>query len=301
MSEVVFQQLLQLLLLMGVGYGLGKLNLIEEACSLMLSKLILQVTMPALILTSVLSNMDTGTLALQDICVAGGLLVIALPLIALLCSRYLPKQTRALYAFMIMYPNVGFIGFPLLLALYGSSAMLYTAIINMAFNISLFSLGVWIMDEQSRKRCSHKQLCSPGILASLLALLFYFMRLQLPTVILQPLELLGTMTTPLAMLMIGATLSAYPLHEVLLDKKLSLFTLLHNLALPLMFYPIITLWIQDAMLQGITLIILSMPVANGAALFARQYHHDEALASKAIFLSTLFSVVTIPWLVTLLS
>ena len=145
-----------------------------------------------------------------------------------------------------------------------------------------------------------RDLFSPGVIASLVALLIYAMNVSFPQVVSNPISLIGDMTTPLAMLIIGATLSQYKMKDVFLDFKVYLFVLIIDLVIPILFYPLIQIFINDAMIQGISLIILAMPVANGAVLFAKNYNQDEFLAAKTVFISTLMSIITIPILVYLL-
>lgn len=302
MSQIVFQQMLQLLLLIGIGYVLGKINLTDEYFLRKVTSFILNITMPAMILVSVISTPHTTSLAYKDLLISMMILVVLLPVFSIGCMKCLPnKKIQSLLAFMTMYPNVGFIGFPLLSAMYGTESILYTALITMAFNISLFTIGVWLMGHSSHTmRFSLKKFLSPGMITSLLALLFYCFHITCPLIIVQPLKLLGDMTTPLAMLVIGATLSSYAIVSTLSDRRVYLFTAFVNVIVPLLFYPFIKLCIQQEMIQGITFIILAMPIANGAVLFAKQYQGDEFLATKALFLSTLCATFTIPLLVQLL-
>ena len=204
--------------------------------------------------------------------------------------------------FMMMFPNVGFMGFPLMQAIFGNESILSTAVINMGFNLSLFTLGVWVMSyDQKEKRKFHiKNLLSPGVIASLAALVIYVLNVSFPQVVSNPISLIGDMTTPLAMLIIGATLSQYKMKDVFLDLKVYLFVLIIDLVIPILFSPLIKMFINDVMIQGIALIILAMPVANGAVLFAKKYNQDEFLAAKTVFISTLMSIMTIPILVYLL-
>ena len=106
-----------------------------------LTNLVLNLTMPCMILSSVMNSIDTPALPLKDIIIAMFILVIILPVAAFLMIRRI-KTNQGLYLFMIMYPNVGFIGFPLMQSIFGSEAILATAIINMGFNLSLFTLGI---------------------------------------------------------------------------------------------------------------------------------------------------------------
>ena len=226
------------------------------------------------------------------------ILVIILPVAAFLMIRRI-KTNQGLYLFMIMYPNVGFIGFPLMQSIFGSEAILATAIINMGFNLSLFTLGIVAINYGENKLTSFdlKKIFSPGVISSILAVLIYTFKLTFPYVIVEPINSIGMMTTPLAMLVIGATLSVYHLKDIFSDYTVYLFTLLIDLIIPILFYSVILLFIKDSMIRGITLIILAMPVANGAVLFARSNGQDEFLAAKTVFISTMLAIFTIPSLV----
>ena len=228
----------------------------------------------------------------QDLFLSMIILIIILPIFAYLCLKISSLKDKSLYLFMIIYPNVGFIGFPLLQSLFGKQSLLLTALINMPFNLSLFTLGMMIMS--NNKSFQIKKLITPGIIASLIAVLLYIFSISLPETLLQPIQLIGNMTTPLAMIIIGATLSKYPIKKILLDRKIYLFTIFFDLIIPMIFSPLVHFLIKDTMIQAMTMIILGMPVANGAVLFAKRYQQNEFLAAKTVFLSTLLSIITIP-------
>ena len=239
--------------------------------------------MPCLIISSVSANKNG--IPYQDLFLSMIILIIILPIFAYLCLKISSLKDKSLYLFMIIYPNVGFIGFPLLQSLFGKQSLLLTALINMPFNLSLFTLGMMIMS--NNKSFQIKKLITPGIIASLIAVLLYIFSISLPETLLQPIQLIGNMTTPLAMIIIGATLSKYPIKKILLDRKIYLFTIF-------IFSPLVQFLIKDTMIQAMTMIILGMPVANGAVLFAKRYQQNEFLAAKTVFLSTLLSIITIP-------
>ena len=298
---IIVNQMIQLFIMIMIGYGMGKTSLFHSDFNQRLTQFVLNLTMPCMIIASVMSS-TTASLALSDIVKATFILVIILPIVSNLCIRFLPISHKGLYMFMMMFPNVGFMGFPLMKAIFGNESILSTAVINMGFNLSLFTLGVWVMnyDHMEKTKFKIRDLFSPGVIASLVALLIYAMNVSFPQVVSNPISLIGDMTTPLAMLIIGATLSQYKMKDIFLDFKVYLFVLIIDLVIPILFYPLIQIFINDAMIQGISLIILAMPVANGAVLFAKNYNQDEFLAAKTVFISTLMSIITIPILVYLL-
>lgn len=295
---LIVNQMIQLFIMIIIGYGMGKTSLFHSNFNQKLTQFVLNLVMPCMIVASVMSS-NTTSLALFDILKATFILIILLPIVSNLCIRFLPISHKGLYMFMMMFPNVGFMGFPLMKAIFGNESLLSTAVINMGFNLSLFTLGAWVMnyDQKENTKFYIKDLLSPGVIASLAALLIYAMNISFPQVVSNPISLIGDMTTPLAMLIIGATLSQYKMKDVFLDFKVYLFALIIDFVIPILFYPLIHMIINDAMIQGITLIILAMPVANGAVLFAKNYNQNEFLAAKTVFISTLMSIITIPILV----
>lgn len=296
---VVVNQMIQLFIMIGTGFAIAKTSLFTGDFNQKLTKFVLNLTMPCMIVASVMSSQN-ATLALKDIMVSTVLLILVLPVFAYLCIRILPiKNNKGLYMFMIMFPNVGFMGFPLMQSIFGTEAILSTAIINMGFNLSLFTLGIIVMNygQADRPQLKLKNLLSPGVISSLIAILIYALKIEIPLMIVNPITLIGNMTTPLAMIIIGATLAVYNIKDVFCDIKVYFFTIFIDIVIPVLFYPLISLLINDIMIQGITLIILAMPVANGAVLFAKTYGQDEFLGAKTVFISTLMAIITIPLLV----
>ena len=213
---LVVNRMIQLFVMIGVGFVVARANLIQENFNQHLTKFVLNLTMPCMIISSVISS-QSHQLALRDIMLSTILLVFILPLFAYLCIRLLSlKKHQGLYMFMMMYPNVGFIGFPLLQSIFGVESILSTAVINMGFNLSLFTLGIIVMTygQNQRPNIDIKNLLSPGVISSLLAIFIYVLKIEMPQVIANPISLIGSMTTPLAMIIIGSTLSVYKLKDI---------------------------------------------------------------------------------------
>ncbi len=296
---VIVNQLVQLFVIIGLGFGIGKTSLFSDGFGKNLTGFVLNITMPAMIIASVIDSKGDLQLEIFDILFATLILVVVLPIFAYFCSKAIPeRENRSLYMFMIMYPNVGFMGFPLMMAIFGNESVLSTAIINMGFNMSLFSIGKMVM--QGRNNCKNgltfdlRSLLSPGIIASVLAITIYALNIQIGETIAKPIASVGSMTTPLAMIIIGLTLSQYSWKSIFSDFRVYRFTILGNVIVPVIFYPVLNYFIKDPMILGISLIILAMPVANNAALFAKNYGADEFLAAKTVFITTILSIITIP-------
>lgn len=302
--QVILMQMVQLFLVIGLGYFLFKVKILDVELNKRLTTLLLTVTTPALIISSVLST--TEYLPFTDILfvfLVGILVYIVLPILGWILVKIMriPLPQQGLYIFMTVFSNIGFMGFPVMKAIFGNDAVFYTAIFNMLFNLLVFSVGTGIMGYGTGRKMNFnpKDLLSPGVIASLVALVIYMAKIQFPNVISSTITMIGDITTPIAMLIIGSTLANIPLKEVFSELRIYPYTFIKQVIIPVLAYPVLRLFIQDPLILGVTLIMISMPVANSAVLFATEYDGDVSLAAKAVFMTTLLSIVTIPLIVSL--
>ena len=299
---IIINKMIQLFLVLALGYLLQKIGQMDKSFNKKLTSLLLNVTTPAMILHAVLST-EEGAYEYQVgmAFVVGIAYFIVIPLIGWLIAQVLRvhKPQQGAYIFMTTFGNVGFMGFPVINAIFGSGAMLYAAIFNMLFNLFAFTIGARMMlyGTGQKTEMNLKHLLTPGMLSSLLALLLFFLKLPFPAIIVDTFDMVGSLTTPTAMLVIGSTLATIPLKEVFGEFRIYPYALLKQIILPVLLFPLLRLLIADELLRGVLLILIAMPVANLAVLFSTEYGGDEKLTAKAIFLTTLLSVCTIPLLV----
>lgn len=299
---VIINQMIQLFLVIALGYVLNRMGIFDQTLNKKLTTLLLSVTTPAMVLSSVMSNNNDASLSEVGLVFLVVIIVFTvLPILSYVLVKIMriPKKQQGLYMFMTVFSNIGFMGFPVLQAIFGDESVFYAAIFNMGFNLLVFTLGVVMMNHGNEKRInlSIKNVLTPGVIASLIALLIYFTKLQFPVVISNTVSMIGNITTPIAMLLIGSTLANMPIKEVFNDFRIYPYTFIKQIIIPIIAFPILSFFIKDTYLLGITFIVVSMPVANSAVLFATEYGGDIKLAAKTVFLTTLVSVVSIPALV----
>lgn len=300
--NVVINQMVQLFMILGLGYFLNKINLFDVNLNQKLNKLLLNVTTPALVLASV-SSIKVSTNNEEVIFVFFVAIVIfaLLPLISYVLVRFMkiPVHQRGLYMFMTVFSNIGFMGFPVMKAIFGNEAVFYTAIFNMVFNILVYTLGIVLINygTTNQVRLKARNLLSPGIISSIVAIIIYFFKIPIPTVIGSTFDMVGNITTPIAMMLIGSTLANMNIKEVFTELRIYPYTIIKQLLIPFIAYPLLKYFISSPLVLGVALINLAMPVGNSAVLFANEYNGDVALAAKSVFITTLISVFTIPLIV----
>lgn len=302
---VIINQMVILLLLMLLGVILCRVGIMNADFNKRLTKILLNVTTPALILSSVLTQ--TGERDISSVALVFAIAIatyILLPLISFVCVKLvrLPLKEQGLYMFMTVYSNVGFMGFPVLSALLGAKAVFYAAIFNIIFNLSIYTLGIVLIHygQEAKAPLNFKSLFSPGVLLSVFSVIVYFFNVRLPYAVQTAIDSAGSLTVPLAMMILGATLATMNVRELFDDWKLYPYTLLRQLALPIASFFLLKLFVSDTFILNISTILLMMPVANTSVLYATEYGADKKTAAKAVFFTTIVSVVTIPFLIYIL-
>ena len=301
---VVINQMLQLFIIIGLGYFMQKKKILNDEINSKLNYIVISITTPAMIFSSVCTTtIDDKNMVIYTLIVATAV-YIALPIISFLLVKIMriPMRQKGLYMFMTIFSNIGFMGFPIMKALFGNDAVFYTSLFNILFILAVFTLGVILINygNNVRMKLDPKNLLSPGVVSSIIAVFIYFLEIPIPGVLANCFEMVGDMTTPLAMMIIGATLANIELKSLFTELRLYYFTVVKQVILPIVVFPIIAFFIRDPLIQGITLVNIAMPVGNSAVLFAKQYGGDVELAAKSIFITTLVSVFTIPLVISIL-
>jgi predicted permease len=235
---------------------------------------------------------------LTGLAVAAALLFIILPLLSLLLTYVMrvKKHHRGLYIFMGTYSNVGFMGIPVIEALCGSTGLFYAAIFNLMFNLSIFTLGVIMMNagKENDTKLTAKSLLTPGVILSVIALVVYLLNLKVPFIVTDTIDMVGSITSPSAMLLIGCSLAKMDIRKVFSNIIIYPWTLIKQIAIPLLLWlPLVTV-IKNETLLTVSYILTAMPVANNAVLFATNYDSDVDSASRGVFITTLFALISVP-------
>lgn len=297
---VLINQLIQLFIVICMGYLLYKINIFNEEVTQKLTKLLLHVSMPAMILSSVLAQTERPPVnEVVEVFIIALAMFVLLPVIGIIVAKLMrmPKEQQGLYIFMTTFSNVGFMGFPIIDALYGEKGVFYAAIINIIFNVAVYTYGTVMMHYGTGKKAdlNFKKLITPGILCSIAAILIYAADISFPAPIESAIDKIGSITTPIAMMLIGATLAKMDVKSVFNDWRVYMFSVVKQLILPILLFYAANIFIKNEFILGITLIMFLMPVANTALLFATEYKRDEKLAAKTVFITTLMSLATIPF------
>ncbi|HIU56337.1 MAG TPA: AEC family transporter [Candidatus Ornithomonoglobus merdipullorum] len=298
--KTLITSMVELFIIIFVGYFIYKAKIVDDNFTKKFTKLVLDVTLPAMILASVLTLEERQELydVITAIAVAAALFFVVLPGIGFFLAKLIraKKEQIGLYTFMNAYSNVGFMGFPVIEGLCGSVGLFYAAIFNLIFNLSTYTLGIWMMNKgrEDAEKFNVKRLLSPGVLLSALSIVIYFLDIKFPTVITETIESIGSITSPAAMLLIGCSLAKMDIKSVFTEVRIYPWTIIKQLIIPLLLWFPLTMIIKNELVLNVTYVLIAMPVANSAVLFATNYGGDSELAAKTTFITTLISLITVP-------
>lgn len=294
----IIQKMLSLFLLLVLGYLCNRGRLMDAPFCSRLSKLVANVSMPAIVLHSAMGEelafSDRELLRLIGVSMA---FFVFLALSALIFPYvWRPeKGDMGTYRFMTMFPNAAFMGYPVVSAVFGSGAILYAAVLNLPFNLAVFSVGpLMLSGGRDGKGPDLRTLLNPGIFAAVAALAMILTGFRAPAVLEDITGMLGDSTTPLAMLIIGSNLADMPLRKVFGSARMYVFSAFRLILLPVLLWFILRPFVADPVALGTVVILAGMPAATNASILSAQYGGNVELAAQGVMITTLLSVLTIP-------
>lgn len=298
----ILQQMIIFALLIGVGIIARKNGVITPQNIPQLTALLFNYAMPAIILSGVtgdqphISGHELAMVFLTALATLGLLIVGSLILARLL--RY-AKEWHGVIILMTTFTNISMMGIPMVYALFGPAAMIYITVFLLPYNLLFFSYGYYCMRDHSQSRGfdwrNLRKMLNPGIIACLLALLIYLADLPVPNVIAQPVHMLGAMTGPIAMLLLGSFLLDMEWKPVFRDGRLWAYMLGKMIVLPVVIMFIMKAFISDPLMLGVLLAAVSTPAGAAIPLLAQALNPKRyPLALKGATFTTLAAVFTMP-------
>lgn len=298
-ASVVMTQMIIFFVLILTGYLLTKKKIVDMSGSRQLSAIVSNICNPALLLASAF-NEDNKATNEDVLLVAGIALVIYLIwfVVGLVIGPLLraPKEERDYYRLMVMFANTGFIGIPLVTALIGPSCVIYVAVFNLFFNAFIYTYGNFLIARQSGEKGSvnWKVFVNPGTISSILTVIIFWFKVPVPTVAVQCIQHMGNATTFLALFTVGISLAQVPFKKIFGEVRLYPFIAIRFVLLPILIGQVVKLFVTDADMLAVIVIMCAVPVANMPLMLARGKGLEAEVLSKGILLTTIMSIITIP-------
>ena len=296
---LLLQQMIVLFVLMLIGFFVSKKGYISDATFKQMSWLVVYVACPAMVISG---SVNSGKMMEgQELFAAMGLtlaIYAVLILLGLITPFILgvPKEDRGVYKVMMIFSNIGFMGFPLIGSLYGAEALLYAALFQIPFNVLIYTYGILVLKKKTddNEKLDLKKIFNIGVICCIISIVIALFQIETPDFVKTIVSNLSNLTAPLSMMVIGASLTKIRFKDLFTDIRLLLFCGLKLIVIPVVMLFGLKQFIDNTMVLGVCMVILSTPVASMTAMLAQQYDGNYPLASKGVAVSTILSVLTMP-------
>lgn len=292
--EVVFTQILVILLYVVIGFAAGKGGLIRPDQRKYLTRICTDLILPFTILSA--SSQTVSRQELLNLALITGFILLLFMASALASSgiqafRRTPEALKVTTTSLLTFPNCTFLGLPLCRALFGEIAVLYNAMAMVAFNVLFFT---WQASAFTGRKFSFRNLITlptiaTGILILMLALGWHF-----PDPVQTVVSNTGAMISPMSLIIIGVMMSENKLTAILKERRGYLVTLIRNLGIPLIALLPLRLLSIGPEARVCLLVYLACPCATLTSIYAIQNNKEPEFAARTVLMSTLFFAVTLP-------
>ena len=286
-----------------VGYMTGKLGYMGGELDRKLSSLVINWTCPALILSSAMTGELPDRRFILPLLAISVVTYLVLTGVAFWLPRFLTrrKDDEGVVGFAMMFGNVGFMGYPVVASIFGHEAVFYAAVLNVVNTFAVFTVGTILVTgkgEVEGPRFQKKVLYSTPMLSAYLTMLIVALEIDnIPACISQPLTMIGDITVPAALLIIGSSMSQLPLRALMGNTTVYITTVMRLVVVPVAMYFLCLLLGFDPYVVNINTVVIAMPVATYGTILCLKYNRDTSLMAEVTFITTLLSMITIPLLV----
>ena len=294
----MFSLQLEIFLLILVGFVLSKLGYFSAHTRKQLTNIVLWIVLPCATIQSFEIEVD------QDLLVSMALIfLISIGIQGIhwifctTCWNQIHDDRKISLQYGTMVSNAGFMGMPVTQSAFGATGLLYASIFLIPQRICMWSYGLSLYtDGQDLKEVIRKVMTNPCIVAiyiGVVVMVLGMFDLHLPDFLDSTIAAIGNCNTALSMIVIGGILSDVPKDQIG-DKLSLLYSGLRLLVIPMILFLILIFLPVDPMVRNVCVLLSAMPAASTTAMLAQRYEKDPEFASKIIFVSTLFSMITLP-------
>ncbi len=303
--SVLFEKMAMLVILLALGYLCARLKLVGPEFNKGLSKLVINFFLVGMILSSVINKeMElTGAEALT------GFLMLALMMLICFAIAWISPGVlrikdgdKGMYRMLVAFMNNGFMGFPIVAAIYGEGAVFFASLSNIPFNLLLYSAGVMLLREGSEgEKFKLRNAINAPLVATLIATIILVLKIPVPVIIDDTVDTISSATVPLSMMCIGLSLGSVSLKDAFVHPRLYGLSFVRLVVCPLIVWFVMSFFITNPVILGTIVILSACPSAVICSILGIENGRDGIESSEAVFLCTVLSMITIPLLVSVLN
>lgn len=295
--NAVINKIAVMFIMMAIGFLLGKIKIITNDGNRVLSNISLFLVSPLLSFVSYQREYESSVAKNLILTFLTCALLYAVQIVVVWLIVPRDRKDSAVERMSLLFSNCGYIGIPLVQSLFGGEGIIYITMVIAVFYTLTWTVGVSLMTGKTSFKSTLKHLCTPGIIAVVLGLICFVLKIKIPSVFLEPLSDIGNMNTPLAMLIAGSTLAGTNILKCIGNVRVYLLTAVRLLLLPaicggvLFFAKRLSI---DTMVLTVVLVAMACPSAVITTMFSHRYGKNSVYASEIFAVTTILSAFTIP-------
>lgn len=296
----VSTQVAVLFILITAGFICAKKRIFTDESIKSLTGFILYVVTPCVIISSFHRDFNSSMARKLGLC---ALLALCSHMINIILAHSVIRSKDADKKIVLQYgtvfSNCGYMALPLQNAILGSEGVFLGASFICIFNLFTWTYGLILMSGDKKNLSAKKILFNPGIIGVLIGLIFFISPVKLPPVLLSPVNHLAALNTPLPMIVIGFYLSKISSTKILKDVSFNIAIFFRLLICPLLALLLLKILKTDPFVSTVVIISASAPGAANTTMFSAMFNRDTKTAGAFVALSTLFSIITMPLIISM--
>lgn len=257
--------------------------------------LLINITLPCMIISSFNNELGGEHLRLAAwMAVTSSGVLLFEGLLSLLLWRGQERAKRSVLTFGTLFSNSGNAGLPVISMVYGEEGVFYASIFLIPVRLVMWTVGIAMYAGDTGKRLNLAVILkNPSVAVVFVGFAMMLFRVTLPPILGDAVRNIGAITTPLSMMIIGATLADMGIGGVVGRRSMALAAV-RLLLIPLALLALLTSIGTEPLLAAVAVTLAAMPVAMNTAILAERYGADHAFATQCVFLSTVASLFTVP-------
>lgn len=304
MTITIINLLVKIFILTAFGFLCKKTGLINDDTQKGINKLLVRAILPV---TIFMSSQNDYSSELAGNMLITFIIVSLFYMFSLVFTTFVGKamkledKKRSIFVTMITFGNVGFIGFPIALELYGNEGVLYTVVYNMVFQLLFYTYGAALISgDKSNMRLS-VIFKTPVTIASFACVFLFLAQIKIPEMIAAPLDIIGAMTTPISLILVGCSLAGAKLRELVTDKLSYVVSFFKMIFMPALMMIVLMLLKLPAVLAGTCAVLTALPAGSTNVIYAEEYDCEPQFASRTVIQTMIIMIVTLPLCIFLLT
>jgi predicted permease len=308
-ATVVFGRVAGVFAMVLLGFVANRVGWLPSESGKYLSKIVVNIAAPCAVLHSMsVQKMSGGALVLvsEIIAVSFGALLFSwlcsLPIVALLRVQ---KENRGVYRSFVIFSNNGFMGFPVVLAVFGATGLFYIILANISAILLQYTLCIALIKRDAAARLRRvpqkeslknrlKAVFDVPLDAALISLAIFLLQIPVHESLRDIFSSVGAMMAPLSMIIIGIQLAQSNFRDALLNPRLIVISAVRLALMPFLIFLALKFVNIDSLVRCVIILSFAMPCAVLPAVFAQEYGADAKIAAEGAFLSTMFSMASLP-------